>query len=223
MKNSSTNKYDEKLKLINHYLNFPSMMPYIGKKYGELKSKKLLVIAESHYFPKNSSIHLNAEQWYESDASNLTEEEIYYINTRSVLETDWNTVSDVVFKQINSKIQPFVDNSEERAMNYVAFMNCFQRPGETGESIQKTCNHLDIQKSYSTVNSVINAIKPDIILFTSKFAWDNVGLKVCQNQDFKNQKFEFSCHPATGGRYWHNKNYEHNSEKISSFLENELN
>ncbi len=222
MKNRSTTKFDSELKLIKHYKKFPSMLPFVGRNYGKLNNKNVLVIAESHYFPPKSTIHLEAEKWYESNLNNLTEEEIYYIDTRKILETEWNTVSDVIFKEINKTLQPFINDSELRAMNYVSFMNCFQRPGKTGESISQSCNSIDVEKSYKTVSFVIKILKPEIVLFYSKFAWDNVGWKIANDEEFKNVKFEFSCHPATGGRYWHKKEYKHNANKIINFLNKEL-
>ncbi len=194
-------------------------MPYIGRNYGSLKERKVLLVAESHYFPENSRIHFEAEKWYNSSNDYLTEEEIYYINTRKVLETEWNTVSDVIFKEINSTIQPLVsDNS--RAMNYVAFMNCFQRPGKTGDSISQSCSELDIEKAYETINSVIEIIKPEFVIFYSKFSWDNVGWRLAKN--LENINFEFSCHPATGGRYWHKSSYVNNKNKIITYLNEKL-
>jgi hypothetical protein len=219
MENLSSKKFDKDLKLIDHYKKFPSLLPYVGEYYGELKGKSILLVAESHYFPKESTIHHKAEKWYDSSIKQLTEEEIYYINTRKVLETDWNTVSDVIFKEINSTIQPFVTN-EKRAMNNVAFMNCFQRPGKTGDSISQSCEKLDVDQAYQTMYSVIQILKPEIVIFYSKFSWDNVGWKLAKT--IENISFEFSCHPATGGRYWHKSNYSNNKDKIITYLNDKL-
>jgi uncharacterized UPF0160 family protein len=220
MKNTSSSNFDKDLNQIEHYIKFPSMIPYVGENYGNLKNKRILLIAESHYFPQNSTIHYEAKNWYDSSANDLTDEEIYHINTKKVLETDWVTVSDVIFREINSTIQPFILNNESRAMNYAAFMNCFQRPGKTGDSISHTCNSIDTEKAYETITSVIDVLKPDIVIFYSKFAWDNVGWKLAQN--IKNINFEFSCHPATGGRYWHKKDYKNNKNKIITYLNDKL-
>ena len=220
MKNISSKKFDKDLKLIEHYKKFPSMMPYVGENYGNLKGKNVLLIAESHYFPKKSRIHYQAKEWYDSSVNDLTEEEVYYINTRKVLETEWSTVSDVVFREINATIQPYVLNQDYRAVTNVAFMNCFQRPGKTGDSIRNSCEKLDIEQSYETINSVIKVLKPEFVIFYSKFSWDKVGWKLAKN--FENINFEFCCHPATGGRYWHNSNYSNNKQKIVNYLKEKL-
>lgn len=50
------------LENIEIYKKFSTLIPYVGENYTNAKNK-LLIIAESHYFPKNSEI--NIAQWYD--------------------------------------------------------------------------------------------------------------------------------------------------------------
>lgn len=149
-------------------------------------------------------------------------EEIDYINTRRVLEAKWNTASDVIFKELDKKLSSYVDTSKGRAMTFASFMNCFQRPANTGDSIKKLSCEMDSKISIDTISSVIETINPDIVIFTSKYAWDSVGWKLAEKYRRNNILFDFVCHPGTGGRYWHNKNYKHGASKFIEILNCEL-
>lgn len=197
------------------------MLPYIGANYVKDDTKKILLIAESHYLPKYSEIHKNSKVWYNSNQGDLNLEEIHYINTRRVMEAEWNTVSDIIFRELDKKLSEFVDTSKGRAMTYTSFMNCFQRPANEGDSIKDSCVELDLKISFDTVNAVIEAINPDIIIFTSKYAWDSMGWKIA-NESKKNRIFDFVCHPGTGGLHWHRKNYNHGASKFIEILTREL-
>jgi len=66
------------------------------------------------------------------------------------------------------------------------------------------------------LDQVIQIIKPDIVIFVSKYAWDVGGQKI--KEKHKNIVVDFVCHPGTGGRYWHNEEYPHNKKKFMQLL-----
>lgn len=47
-----------------HFKRFPCLTPWVGSSYQSPNHKKLLIIAESHYLPKGSTIHHDAARWY---------------------------------------------------------------------------------------------------------------------------------------------------------------
>jgi hypothetical protein len=53
------NKLNIQLKKIEHFVKYPSMIPYSGQDYELDLHKKLLLIGESNYLPEESEIHLD--------------------------------------------------------------------------------------------------------------------------------------------------------------------
>ena len=66
---SFTTRYDEQLQTLVHYQNYPEMLPFIGTNY-DSHEKKLLIIGESHYLPKDTLV--DVMKWYEMDSSMLS-------------------------------------------------------------------------------------------------------------------------------------------------------
>lgn len=55
----------------------------------------------------------------------------------------------------------------------------------------------------------------------SKFSWDKLRCKIPKSE--LKVKYDFVCHPGTGGLYWHNKNYNHGVKKFKSLYRRENN
>jgi len=200
-KNNTTFKqYDDKLNLIEHYQKFPAMKPYIGNNYGK-HHKKLILIGESHYLPKHSTIHLKAEEWYNASQEYLSPEEIEWINTRKILESNWNSRGHFLFKELERRMTEVLGNTKCRAMTNAIFINGFQRPSIEGESIKKIAKKIDYEKSIDILKNVIEIFEPEQVVFVTKFTWDNIGKKI--SKPFKNDiAFDFVYHPAAY-RYWY--------------------
>ena len=220
--NNSTEIFDIKLNEIEHYQNFPSMRPFIGKNYGKSNSRKIMLIAESHYLPPKSTKSKSPENWYNSTESDLTNEEIAWINTRNILKGNWQSAGHMIFRELNTRMSEFMNVENFRAMTNVAFMNGFQRPApETGDSIKNFCKPIDYIIGAKTIKEVVNIIEPDLVVFVSKLSWDKLRWKIPKSES--EVKYDYVCHPGTGGRFWHSKKYEHGLKKFRSIIENELN
>lgn len=162
--------YDLQLERIPHYEQHPQMMPFVGADYGK-NGPKILLIGESHYLPKESTVHLNAEKWYERDASQLSDRERSATCTRKCLTKSgptWKIKSYTIFRHLESALieagYPVADNT----LRYVAFMNGFQRPAVSRLSIKETS--LDREYAVATVQSVIDVLQPDHIICVSRKA-----------------------------------------------------
>lgn len=171
-------KFDDQLQGIKHYQNYEQMMPFIGSEYGSL-GPRILLIAESHYLHKNSTIHLDDHRWYESTASQLLQHEYSATNTRKCLtktSKHWKSKSYTIFRNLENALieagYPELDNT----LRHVAFMNGFQRPAVSRLSIQSTS--LDKQISLCTLQSVIEIIQPEQIIFVSRKAYMELGKKL---------------------------------------------
>ena len=220
--NKSTEFFDEKLDLIEHYQKFPVMKPFVGKNFGQGNSRKIMFVAESHYLPPNSTISRIPEKWYKSNQKYLTNEEIEWINTRKILGGNWKPAGHMIFRELDTRMSEFMNVEKFRAMTNVAFMNGFQRPApETGDSIKNFCKPIDYKIGANTIKEVVNIIEPDLVIFVSKLSWDKLRWKIPKSKS--EVKYDFVCHPGTGGRYWHSKKYEHGLKKFKKIVEQELN
>lgn len=181
-KKQHTTKYDSNLECIPHYKKHPQMMPFIGTEYGE-NGPKILLIGESHYLQPTSTIHLNPILWYESTDKDLDKvvtggvrREYWATHTRACLTKkarNWKKKSFTIFRNLEAALvesgYPVADNT----LRYIAFMNAFQRPAVSRSSIKHT--HLDREHSAFTVQSVIDTIMPDHVIFVSRKAHKAIG------------------------------------------------
>lgn len=213
--------FENQLNTIEHYQRFPAMKPFIGLNYGQRNSLKIMLIGESHYLPKGSTISYDSKRWYNSTQSDLTIEEIEWINTRKILNGDWKPKGHMIFRQLNNQLSNFTNKSEFRAMESIAFMNGFQRPSpETGKSMKYFCKSIDYKIGADMVHNVINIIQPNLVIFVSKFSWEKLGLNLPKSE--LKLDYDFVCHPGTGGRYWHNTKYPHGAKKFNAILKDKL-
>jgi hypothetical protein len=210
-------EFDKQLKEISHYSKYPVLMPFVGLNYNNVNSKRLLLIGESHYLPKNSVVSKDANKWYNSNINDLTSEEIDYINTRGVTTCKWDKPGHMIFRELEKRMSNHIEKYNGRSINSCAFMNGFQRPSpENGGSIKKFCTEQDYKISSETINSVINIIEPEFVIFVSKLTWDKLGWRVKKGN--KNIRFDFVCHPGTGGNFWHNSKYPHGVKKFIDLI-----
>ena len=220
--NKSTEFFDDKLNEIEHYQKFPSMRPFVGKNYGKNNSRKIMLIGESHYLPAQSTINKDPENWYSSTESDLDEEEVAWINTRNILQGNWKSDGHMIFRELNTRMSEFMNVENFRAMTNIAFMNGFQRPSpETGDSIKHFCKPIDYKIGAKIIQDVVKIIEPDLVIFVSKLSWDKLRWKISKSE--LGVKYDFVCHPGTGGRYWHNEKYQHGLKKFKSLIQNEMN
>jgi hypothetical protein len=50
---------DTELQKLIHFEGFTGMFPFVGRHYGTSRNPRILLIAESHYFPKDCECHLS--------------------------------------------------------------------------------------------------------------------------------------------------------------------
>ena len=209
----SSCQYDDMLSKISHYQQFLIMMPFVGEHYSASPSKTLL-IAESFYLPNDCDAHKDAAKWYSSDESVLTDEQKKWANCRGLIEGEWIARSGhKIYIELNSSI------NEARGIGFegVAFMNAFQRPScEEGETMRHFCEELDITNSVAVINEVQKILAPDQIIFVAKYAWDVLGTQIASKNIAK--KYDFVCHPGTGGFYWLKDGYPHGKPKFMQLM-----
>ena len=207
----SLKTYDEFFLKIDHFAKYPAMLPYIGGNYISTIHKKLLLIGESNYFPKTSTIHKDATKWYDGNQSLLSEEEIEWIHNRGLTECARHQN----YKNLNDCLAELKITVTEKPISHISYMNAFQRPAvDTGKSFKYCCTEKDILISAATINKVIEILEPDIIIFVSKYSWDALHGKITIKEDMH---MDFVSHP-TDPFHWQNKKYVHGKMKFMKLL-----
>ena len=212
------NEIESELDKIEHYQKFPLMKPFIGENYYD-STKKILFIGESHYFDMAEKditkdyINSSPSKWYESSQEVLHESKHNWINTRRVVSTSTH----MVFTELEKVLSNSMEKYKNREINNIAFMNGFQRPANKyGASIKYMVGERDYEEGKKTIEAVVEIIKPDYVIFISKFTWENIGTKVTR---IPHIKYEFINHPASI-KYWHDENNPHSKYRLIELLNN---
>jgi hypothetical protein len=150
------------------------MRPYVGNNFQDATTPSLLLIGESHYLPKGSSQHLNAETWYASSSDTLSEKEIFWINTAAILEDSraegfsnrahsiWRTS----LWEIHEHGPRYSDY--KRVADDIAFYNFFLRPGLENHSL--AVSKQDVEFANEAFAHITKRLKPTAIVFLSSLA-----------------------------------------------------
>jgi len=139
--NGSSTAFDGVLMEIPHFKSFPAMLPFVGQDYLSSSHPKLLICAESFYFPEDSVLHKDSAKWYSINQHDLDEEEeVGYIHCRNLLECAWVHPGHAIYRELNRCLEEIELPDSDRAISHIAFMNTFFRPAaHEGESFQKCC------------------------------------------------------------------------------------
>ncbi len=216
MPNPSSNSFDSSLKEISHYQSFPAMLPFVGEDYVSANHSKLLIIGESFYFPEESTLHKDPSRWYSTNQDSLTVEEVEYLNCRGLLECDWSSPGHKMYRELNSCLAELVLPSLNRPVSHICFTNTFLRPArDSGGSFKHCCVDQDVNVSIDSLTKVIAALAPELVIFTSKYAWDVSGWRVAKQ--VSGTAFDFVSHP-TDPYHWNVDSYEHGRKKFISLL-----
>ncbi len=171
-------KYDEwLLDNLNHLQNHNCYLPHIGKDY-DISIPKILIIAESHYLPKENNNAFSANDWY------FNSEKVYsiiksksWINTRSVVNHyQMNKISKGGMSIFYNLEKSFKNVYNDVSLFEVcAYINYFQRPSETaGDSIN--VSSVDSEIALENLLGLIKILKPTKIIFVSSKAYNDFKL-----------------------------------------------
>ena len=170
--------YDSSFLSLPFYSSHSYMLPFVGDDYDSPKHKKLLLVGESHYVPEGSTVHHNANAWY-NGIPVLNQEEQDWCNTRGTREWKSGRFGKEVDRCLN-----LVLPTGENGWQQVASLNYFLRPADDRQSIEdlwNSCGGKDLDREFAIKNfiRVLEILKPDLIVFLSS--------KVCacaEGEDF---------------------------------------
>ena len=182
---------------------FPELIPAVGEpNYWKGEHSKLLLVGESNYFEdkfESISDFKEPNKWYFGGKDRLIPpEKIDFVN---------NWVGSRGHNNIFKSIKTVLD--EEGIINYnsyllqeAAYYNYFLRPasekdknGKKNLGFEKNCKQIDCEVAYSALCGIIEVIKPDIVIFVSKFAWGKFEeYRKMGNKQFENVSIDYVNH-----------------------------
>ena len=212
--NSNIQKLKQQLSEIDFYKQFPMMIPFIGDYYISTNHRRMLLVGESFYLPKSSTIHLDAKAWYQASENQLKtvdgekgkkEDEKEWINCDGLLKCDWNSKGHKIYQELNTWIGKTRLLFKSRPIDEIAFTNFFVRPAIKGKSIKdykKVDKEIDKEKANEIFKCVLNVLQPNIVIFVSKFAYECVDKTIVKNN--KDMVVDYVVHPCS--TCWHCNN-----------------
>jgi hypothetical protein len=214
MENLHTEIYDEQFKKnVPHFNNYPELLPFIGENWNE-SPLKFLIIAESHYIDKDALKETHYSNWYEETSNNFNKLEINLNYYRNYINTRYNVNNAFIeFKKpythyynIRSAIRDSITffEKKEYVLDYLAYYNYFQRPAFVqGETIDN--NDVDNEKAYKTLNSLLEIINPNKVIFISKKSFDAYNQSRIMNNDPVLDIIKNNFTPHAGSAWWNKK------------------
>ena len=190
---------------------FRELEPAIGKNYGMSNLNKLLVVAESNYFEddlETKSVFKDAEKWYHIENCLLIPEEKK--NDVNSWIGEGYTIFNNLFKSMKTVLNESNVEYEPYLLEEFAFYkNYFLRPASRkggNLSFKKDCKQIDRDVAGIALCGIIDVIKPDILIFTSKYACEEFKM-YCQNENvvFDKLEIEFVYHPSRHFSWNHRK------------------
>lgn len=176
-----TEDFDDQLDKIEIYQRYPLLKPFVGSDYGR-NGPRILLIAESHYLPPESTVHRDPASWYTGREDMLTQKEQKWMRTRRILNKPlkgWTAKGHAIYRNIESALLKAGLPANDSVFRQVAFMNAFQRPAKTGDTIKQ--KKQDVEVAVETINQVVEALQPDHIVFVSTKAKRTVGKHLNQS------------------------------------------
>ena len=160
--------------LPEHLRRFCCMRPWIGSRYCDERHKRLLVIGESHYLPRGSTIHHDPDRWYRSSQADLCEEEVRWASTIGNITGRW-TPAHRIYRAIQAEIARILKESgitpDPFPLNHIAFRNYFLRPAPTtGGSMKGSECQQDLDAAEKVHRWFIHNHCPELAIVTSSYA-----------------------------------------------------
>lgn len=184
---------------MHFYEQYPMMEPFVGARFRERRQPAILLVGESHYLPKESSVHLDEASWYAGTAAVLSPKEVAWINTAQIVRSAcagrfknkafsiWRNS----FRTINEH-GPRYDDFAQVAED-VGFYNFFLRPAQTGLSIR--AGALDVEHANEAFAHWCRELRPSLVVFLSALARRSLRPA--------NATFPISVVPHPASQWWY--------------------
>lgn len=147
-----------------HFKKHPQLLPFIGREWNE-SPHKVLLVAESHYLPKEFNNKYGLKEWNNLDLSkSMDDSRAGYTNTRDNAYESWHSIHKIIFRSFKNL---FGYENHRDVYDKISFYNYFQRPAEeNGESIRNLKE--DNELAYDFLQEFGSIIQPSWTFFLSK-------------------------------------------------------
>lgn len=200
---------------------FRELEPAFGKNYGMNNLKKLLIVAESNYFEddlEKESVFKDPEKWYHGKNCPLIPEK------KKDNVSSWIGEGYPIFNNIFDSIRTVLDESNIKYEKtyylldeFAFYKNYFLRPASRkgkNLSFEKDCKQIDRDVAGYALCGIIDIIQPNIVIFVSKYAYDEFNLYCSQNnKKFDNCIIEYTNHPSRPAS-WSDENGKQKFENL---------
>ena len=192
------------------FVRFPELIPAVGEpNYWKGEHLKLLLVGESNYFKddlESKSVFKDAEMWYHAENCLLIPEE----NKKDVSNWVGNSRHDNIFKSMKTVLdEAGIKNYNRDLLQEAAYYNYFLRPASVEKGnygFEKNCEPIDCEVSYSALCGIIEEIKPNIVIFVSKYSHDKfMEFNGKEKSRFENVIIDFVNH-FSSPRTWEHEN-----------------
>lgn len=218
----TTNAIDSELKhRFPHWQQYPNYLPYVGTRYGE-NANRILIIAESHYLPKEFNHKIKANDWYLNPEKTfqLFEElkakvnPLSWIHTRKVvkhyIENKPKSGGLSIFHKLEEAYKEVYKGTS--LLEHCLYMNYFQRPSEvSGDSI--VVHPIDNEYALKALLAVNEVLKPNKIIFVSSKAYDTFKKSVSKEQLESFDYVGSVPHPSASS-WWHRTSTKYGTKEI---------
>ncbi len=194
-------RFDEPFSSIGHFQLYPELYPWVGQAFHS-PGPRILVLGESHYLKPESDYHHDAAAWYAGINIQGRSDRAWTITREIIangLENGWREKSKTIYRNIEAAATEAGVGASKLGSPFhsMAFMNYFQRPAQVSRK-SIVVSKLDRNHSAAVLNSVLEVLSPEIVIFSSVLAWSAARESIHRNQHVR---FAFTPHPAT--RWWH--------------------
>ena len=176
--------------------------PYIGNNYHKYR---ILLVGESHYFSVEQNFSI--DDWYNKKIT-LTKDLEKQCNTKSIINDFLSGEHKIytIYRFPSKVLSNLLNVDDYEAFTYISFFNFFQRPNFKKGSID--VKDIDIKYGNEAFEKNIDLLKPQIILFLSKKAFQ------CLN----NLPNNCHClvHPSSA--WWYKNNGKYGCKKMRDLL-----
>lgn len=195
---------------------FPELIPKGGENYWQGEHSKLLVVGESNYFEddmESKSDFKVAEKWYHGIDCCLIPKEM----TKNVNNWKSGRGFNNLFKSMKKVLEEEgINDFKADLINEITYYNYFLRPAcvkKSNRGFEKDCEPIDCEVSYSALCGIIEEIKPNIVIFVSKFSHGEfMESYIKEEKHFENVVIDYVNHFAQA--CWYDANGQQKFENL---------
>lgn len=200
------------------FVRFPDLIPACNERWwnDNLWHSRLLIVGESSYFSDDTpSVFKNPDLWYKGkDTKHLIPPSDDPENPQkySNLVSNWKAGYPPFDRLRDSMNAVSNDIHCDCIYDEAMFYNYFLRPatvkvvrGKRILTFKKDCTQIDRDVAGDALCGIIETVKPDIVIFISRYAYSEFNKYIVQKEYNLNIPLDFVNHPSHPAGWWNYK------------------